>query len=348
MDRHPRRHDGGREDAKLTDDGLAPSAGDEPSFSPASFTSWASKTRSTGGESTAAARSASSSPPATCSRPRFTAALTATDEVDGNNHRGAVAALVEALRCDAAKNRDGVKAKEGRSSPTPPRGRALFECVSQSPSINQIHRQTLDLLRLRHGPVRGPRAAGRCSGALHPRGGGGGEAGLPRRRRRRARGSRRVPATSRRAEPFARAAQGEAAEGAAAAAVAARRRPRRLGGGATAAARGRRWRGCGGGAGSGGDGGGCGRCGRCGEGGVDGGGGAGGERQQRREWWRRRPGRRGRRRRRGRGSAMPAVGAVGAVRTESEVDPAAVVALAVAGKRMLWCEFRACPFAHAS
>ena len=58
------------------------------------------------------------------------AALTATDKVGaGDSHRGAVAtALVEALRCDAAKNRDfGVKAKEGREFPDAAAWARMFE-----------------------------------------------------------------------------------------------------------------------------------------------------------------------------------------------------------------------------
>ena len=61
--------------------------------------------------------------------PGFTAALTATDRCgQGDSHRGAVAmALVQALGCDAAKNKDfSVAAKEAREFPQPDAWPGMF------------------------------------------------------------------------------------------------------------------------------------------------------------------------------------------------------------------------------
>ena len=61
--------------------------------------------------------------------PGFMAATTATDRLgQGDSHRGGVAtALVQALACDAAKNKDfSVAAKAGREFPKPEKWAGMF------------------------------------------------------------------------------------------------------------------------------------------------------------------------------------------------------------------------------
>ena len=114
-----------------TDDGLTPSTGGEPSFLTGEF-------YKLGQQDTVnwrriydcGALGVELAAGDVLPGPGFTAALTATDKVGaGDSHRGAVAtALVEALRCDAAKNRDfGVKAKEGREFPDAAAWARMFE-----------------------------------------------------------------------------------------------------------------------------------------------------------------------------------------------------------------------------